>query len=100
MKLPPYLETTALTLIALQDHRDDPSNRRAYDTLQRMLPDAASGLTLSWAILCLRVHGADVSRWLAGLGDAYARTGFQGEEKPAALALMAAGDRARAFQVA
>jgi hypothetical protein len=98
--LPPYPETTAITLIALQNRRDDEQNRVGLQALKRMLGDAASGLGLSWCILCLRIHGDDVSSWLRRLADIHAKTAFLGETKPVALALLAATDGAVAFQFA
>jgi len=90
VELPPYLETTAVALLALQDRRDDERTRRALGALTRMLPEATSGLGLSWSILCLRAYGRDVSQWLRHLMAAHAKTGFLGETKPVALALIAA----------
>ena len=98
--LAPYLETTAIALVALQDRRDDERNRAGLEALKRMLGDAASGLGLSWCILCLRIHGDDVSTWLRRLADIHARTAFLGETKPVALALLAATDGAVAFRFA
>jgi hypothetical protein len=99
VELPPYLETTALALLALQDRPDDERNRRALGTLTRMLPEATSGLGLSWSILCLRAYGHDVSPWLRRLMAAHAKTAFLGESKPVALALIAALDGVRAFRL-
>ena len=98
--LAPYLETTAIALVALQDRRDDERNRAGLEALKRMLGDAASGLGLSWCILCLRIHGDDVSTWLRRLADIHAKTAFLGETKPVALALLAATDGAVAFRFA
>ena len=98
--LAPYLETTAITLIALQDRRDDGRNRAGLAALGRMLGEAASGLGLSWSILCLRVHGQDVSSWLRRLADIYARSAFLGETKSVALALIASDAGPSAFQFA
>jgi hypothetical protein len=98
--LSPYLETTAIALVALQNRRDDGRNRAGLEALRRMLGDAASGMGLSWCILCLRIHGDDVSTWLRRLADIHAKTAFLGETKPVALALLAATDGAVAFQFA
>jgi hypothetical protein len=98
--LAPYPETTAITLVALQNRRNDERNRAGLAALKRMLGDAASGLGLSWCILCLRIHGDDVSSWLRRLADIHAKTAFLGETKPVALALLAATDGAVAFRFA
>ena len=98
--LPSYLETTAVALIALQDHRDDARTRAALEALRRMLADARSGLGLSWSIICLALHGDDAQPWRRRLADVHGRTGFLGETKPVALALLAAADGAGAFRLA
>jgi hypothetical protein len=98
--IPAYLETTAITLIALQDRRGDERNQRGQAALERMLREAMSGLALSWSILCLRIHGKDAAASLRRLADAHARTGFLGETKSIALALLAATDGADAFRFA
>lgn len=95
--LAPFLETTAITLIALQGYRDDERNRVSLAALKRMLVDAASGLGLSWSMLCLRLHGDDVSSLLRRLADAHTKTAFLGETRSVALALVAATDGAGAF---
>ena len=95
--LPPYLETTAMALIALQDHRGDERNRMGFEALTRMAADAASGWGLGWSILCLRIHRQDVTAALRRLRDIHAKTAFLGETKSVALALLAATDGAREF---
>jgi hypothetical protein len=96
--LPPYPDTTALALIALQDHRTDDQNQRALPVLRGLLAEHPSGLALSWSIICFSLYGHDTAEWTAILERTYRRTGFLGETKTLALALLAL-DGGRAFRV-
>ena len=98
--VPAYLETTAITLIALQDRRGEERQRTGLAALKRMVAEAASGFGLSWATLCLRIHGETVVTLLRRLAEVHARTAFLGETKAVALALLAAGDGARTLEFA
>ncbi len=53
----PYAQTTALALIALQDHREHPIVRQALYRLGRDARREGSALALSFATLCLHIHG-------------------------------------------
>ena len=57
--LPPYADVTALTLIALQDHRGSEPNAVSLAALRRMLAEVDSSLALAWATLCLSLYGED-----------------------------------------
>lgn len=96
--LPPYPDTTALALIALQDRHEE-ANRLSLQALRRMLTGIESGLALSWSILCLSLYNQQVSQWRERLASRYAKAGFLGEIKPIALALLASGDSHEAFRV-
>ncbi len=96
--LPPYPETTALALIALQNHPTAEPNQLSLHALRTMLEHVESGLGLSWAILCLTLYGHDVSAWRTLLRRTYEQTGFLGETKTLALALLALGDGSRVLR--
>lgn len=91
----PYADVTALTLLALADRRARPENRRGLAALRRMLEHVDSGLTLAWAALCLAAHDEDAAPVLTRLGRAWERTGFLGDTRSIALALLAMSDGAR-----
>jgi hypothetical protein len=97
--LPPYPETTALSLIALQEYQAAEPNQRSLHALRQMLGQAGSGLGLSLATLCFSLYGHDVSAWRTLLARHYEQTGFLGETKTLALALLALGDGSRVFRI-
>jgi len=94
----PYPDITALTLIALQDHKAE-ANRVSLDALQKMLVQVQSGLALSWSILCFALYSQETAEWKALLAKGYERTGFLGETKTLALALLACTNKVSVFQV-
>ncbi|MBI3665548.1 MAG: hypothetical protein HY236_04865 [Acidobacteria bacterium] len=95
----PYPDTTALALIALEEHRTREANQRSLEALRRMLAQTQSGLALSWSILCFTLYGEDVSRWRQLLAECQKKTGFLGETKTMALALLASVDNYTVFKV-
>ncbi len=95
----PYPETTALALIALQDHQKAEANRLSLQALRNMLMQVESGLALSWSTLCFSLYGQDISEWRQRLTNRYGNTGFLGEIKTVALALLALGDGPNPFRV-
>ena len=98
--IPPYPETTALALIALQDREAEAPNRASLGRLVAMLAEAESGLSLSLAILCFSVRGQDVGVWQRRLSRCYARSGFLEETRVVALALLALSERISPFRLA
>jgi hypothetical protein len=56
----PYVPTTAVALLALQDRRDDPEVRRSLVQLQKDVAAERSMLALALAVLCLRTYGLPV----------------------------------------
>ena len=52
----PYVPTTALALLALQNRRDEPAVVRGLQRLQRDVLSERSTVALSLAIICLRAH--------------------------------------------
>jgi hypothetical protein len=98
--IPPYPETTALALIALQDREAEAPNRASLRRLAAMLAEVESGLSLGWAILCFSLRGQDVTVWQQRLARCYTRSGFLGETRVVALALLALSERINPFRLA
>ena len=98
--IPPYPETTALALIALQDRESEAPNRESLRRLVAMLAEVESGLSLSWAILCFSLRGHDVKVWQQRLARCYTSSGFLGETRVIALALLALSERVTPFRLA
>lgn len=90
--LPPYPETTALALIALQDGRATAANQLSLTRLIAMTDELASGLSLSWVSLCLSIYGQPVMAWRQRLVRLFRKTGFLRETRTMALALLALSD--------
>ena len=74
-------------------------NQLSLHALRTMLAHGGLGLGLSWAILCLALYGQDVSAWQTLLMNTYEQTGFLGETKALALALLALGNGSRALRI-
>jgi hypothetical protein len=53
----PYVPTTALALLAMQDRRHDPVIARALDQLQNDVRSERSAVALALTVICLRVYG-------------------------------------------
>jgi hypothetical protein len=87
--LPPFPNVTALALVALQDRASEAAVQRSLEALDGMLAGHASGLTLSWSILCFLLHGRDVGGLRERLVRRYDETGLLGETRSIALALIA-----------
>jgi hypothetical protein len=58
----PYVPTTALALLALQDRRSEATVTRGLDRLLGDMMSERSVMALSLAIICLRVYGRPTSR--------------------------------------
>ena len=71
--LRPYVPTTALGLLALQDRRADPVVVRGLEFLQRSQTKEPSGMALALTALCLRVHGLPCEQVEVALLDDIAR---------------------------
>ena len=94
----PYADVTALTLLALADHRRRAANQRSLGALRGMLQHVESGLALAWATLCLSAYGEN-SALRGRLEERYARTAFLGETKAVALAVLAVTGGSEVFRV-
>ena len=89
VEVPPYADTTALALIALQDRRSEPGNERSLAALVKMLTNVDSGLTLALSVLCLSVYGREVGLVRQRLEQTYERTAFLHETRALALGVLA-----------
>ena len=94
----PYADVTALALLALAEHREREANQRSLAALRSMLQRVDSGLALAWSILCLSAYGEDVTPLRQRLVARYARTGFLGQTKVVALAMLALSGAAEALR--
>ena len=97
--VPPYPETTALALIALQDRQAETANQISLDALPRMAADVESGLALSWTSLCFSIYGRDTSNLRKRLARTYEKTAFLGATRTLALAILAWKDGSNGFRV-
>ena len=95
----PYPDVTAVALIALQDRPKSEANERSLGALDAMMREAASGMALSWGILCLTLYNQDIREWKKILLKNFEKTRFLGETKALALALLALGNGASLFRV-
>jgi len=95
----PYPDTTAVALIALQDRAADPANQESLQALRKTADEANSGLAASWAAISLNVYGQDTRDWQKRVEKRFQETGFLGETKTLALALMALNGKANPFRI-
>jgi prenyltransferase/squalene oxidase-like repeat protein len=95
----PYPDITAIALIALQDRAGEAANQMSLQTLEKTAAEANSGLASSWAAICLSVYGRDIRAWQSRIEKSFEQTGFLGETKTLALALLALNDKANPFRI-
>ena len=88
-ELRPYVPTTAIALLALQDRRETQEVRRSFEFLRLNQLKEESGLALALAALALRTYGSVSGDVEARLREQLARTGFLGNNVARALALCA-----------
>ena len=100
--LRPYLLTTAIALMALQDHPEREENRRSLEYLQRTLSAEKSALSLAYAILCLDLYRFQDSLASDSLLRIWEEDHFFKNTKTAALASLAldARERGNPFRLA
>lgn len=93
----PYVPTTALALLALQNRRDEPAVVQGLQQLQRDVLSERSTVALSLAIICLRVYdqpAVDPEQHLAQLiADRHSRVGWNDDLLGLAMSLCALSDR-------
>jgi hypothetical protein len=84
-----YPDTTALALLALGSRCDAAVTGRALDALETMLATNHSGLATALGVLALGSHGRDVGPLRARLATRFAATGFLGDVRALAWAVLA-----------
>lgn len=84
--LRPYVPTTALGLLAMQDRRDHPVVARSLDYLYAHRLSELSGLALALTLICLQVYGIPAPDVEDHLLAQFERTGFLGNYSVMALA--------------
>jgi hypothetical protein len=87
--LRPYVPTSALALLALQDQRGHPVVQRSLSWLEAHALSEPSTMALSLAAVCLHVYGRPVEGVLALLEAQQARTRALGNIHLAAMAAYA-----------
>jgi hypothetical protein len=87
--LQPYVPTTAVTLLALQDRRDHPVVRQGLEFLWRNRVAEPSGLALALTVICLRIHGLDAADTSERLLECWDETRFLGNLHVSAMAVCA-----------
>jgi hypothetical protein len=100
--LRPYVPTTALALLAMQDKRDHPTIRTSVDWLAAHATSETSAMALSLAAICLHVFDRPEGDVLSVLKGQDARTAFLGNlhlTAMAAYALALPRHQARAFRL-
>ena len=98
-RLWPFPDTTAVALIALQDHHERKENQVSLRALSEMAKNTDSGLALSWSAICLSLYGQEGAELRHRLVERFAKTKFLGETKAIALGILAMGNGARFFRV-
>jgi hypothetical protein len=95
----PYPDITAVALIALQDRAAEPANQESLQRLREMAKEVDSGLALCWGAICLNLYGQKNTDWKPLIEKRFAETGFLGETKTLALALMALSGNAGPLRI-
>jgi hypothetical protein len=83
----PYVPTTALALLALQDRRDHPVVQRSLEQLQKDVATERSAVALGLTIICLRVYGLPYEALAADLVELSSRSGSDSADAGNLLAL-------------
>jgi hypothetical protein len=87
----PFVATTALTLLALQDRRESPAVERGVAMLQRAAESESSGLALALSSICLDVLGLPRAAVRDRLFGQWRTTRFLENVHAAAVGLYAVG---------
>jgi hypothetical protein len=85
--LRPYVSTTALGLLAMQDRRQEPCVVRSLEYLVRHRLSEGSAMALALALISLRVLGVPAEDVESGLLSQWDRTAFLGNHHLIAIAL-------------
>ena len=92
-----YPDTTALALLALGRGRDGTVVTKGLAALETMLEANQSGLATALGALALAAHGRDVRALRVRLGARFTETGFAGDLRALAWALLATNEAAVPF---
>jgi hypothetical protein len=95
----PYPDITAVALIALQDRSRDQATQESLQILRNTAEEANSGLASTWTAICLDLYGEDTKPWHKRIQKQFGETGFLGETKTLALALLALSGNSNLFRV-
>lgn len=95
----PYPDITAVALIALQDRAGEAANQESLQSLRKTAEQANSGLASSWAAICLSLYGQDTTEWQKRIEKRFNETGFLGEAKTLALALLGLNGKPSFFRI-
>jgi hypothetical protein len=87
-ELRPYAATTALALIALQDHPRRPENKKSLTYLRQCSTTEKSAISLSYACLCFDIYSEPWQDLLEPMEALYRETKFFQDVKAVALALL------------
>src|SRR4029079_10801948 len=91
----PYVPTTALGLLALQGHRDEPCVAKSLAFLESRAVAEQSAMALALALLALRVYGRNAGDVADYLLAQWERTAFLGNHHLTAMGLYSLTPRAR-----
>jgi hypothetical protein len=94
-----YPDITAVALIALQDRAGEAANQQSLQALRKIAAEVDSGLASSWAALCLNLYGQATDTWQRRVEKNFRETGFLGETKTLALALLALNGDPSPFRI-
>ncbi len=95
----PYPDTTALALIAMQDHAKEKANQDSLQVLNKIARETDSGLALCWAAICMNIYRQDSAPLHQQIDKRFAATGLLGETKSLALAVIALGGKKNPFRI-
>lgn len=87
--LEPFADVTGLALLALSRSSRAIDATMSLDRLEALLEREASGLALSVGSLALEAFGRESTKWRGSLTSRYEQTGFRGEARSLAFALLA-----------
>jgi hypothetical protein len=97
--LKPYVQPTAMAVLALQGRDDLPILRNGAAWLQERALDERGGLSLALAAVALAANGLPAEEVVEGLATQWGRTRFLGNVAALAWAVLAVGSGAARFEV-
>ena len=82
-----------------RDRAGEQANQESLQALRKTADEANSGLAASWAAVCLNLYGQDTTDWQKRVEKRFRETGFLGETKTLALALLALNGKSNPFRI-